>query len=333
MDDQYFNIEEAIAAAGVPTVDEQPSTLDTQNVPEVFTGEDVSEHFDSAAYVSDDTMYAQPTEQTQTITPDMARLLQQNQELLQRNFNEREKNSAQRIADLEAKLAAIEATKVETPQEKKWYETLDVPELTPEQQRQFARSMPVIEAIATRKAVEIAKQMEAARIDPISRRFQEVVQPLQESVQAQQQVLAATQQQNFLQTLNARFPWLQDELSTPTYKQYYNSVVPGTGGLTRGALLAHATQNGNIDAIADLLAAYKPTTKQTQQQYAAPGRSHAMNPTQATAAQPGVKKGMRLSTYDKALKDYSNGKMSPERFKEYQAAWDSALLNNTAVMD
>lgn len=332
MDEQYFNIEEAIAAAGVPTTDEQVGAPDTQDTYEVFTGEDVSEHFDPQTYTADD-VYAQPTEQPQNITPEMARLLQQNQELLHRAYSEREKNSAQRIADLEAKLAAIEATKVETPQEKAWYETLDVPELTPEQQRQFAQSMPVIEAIATRKALEIAKQMDAARIDPISRRFQEVVQPLQESVQAQQQVLAATQQQNFLQALNARFPWLQGELSTPSYKQYYNSVVPGTGGLTRGALLAHATQNGDIDAIADLLSAYKPATKQTQQQYAAPGRSYAMNPTQATAAQPGVKKGMRLSTYDKALKDYSNGKMSPDRFKEYQAAWDSAILNGTATMD
>lgn len=42
---------------------------------------------------------------------------------------------------------------------------------------------------------------------------------------------------------------------------------------------------------------------------------------------------MKLSTYNRALQDFSNGKMSPEQFAKYEDAWNTALLNGVAVMD
>jgi len=67
-----------------------------------------------------------------------AGLIQQNQTLLQQAFDTERKQTAARIAELEARLAAADASNTKpTEQEKAWYETLDMPELTDEQKKQI----------------------------------------------------------------------------------------------------------------------------------------------------------------------------------------------------
>lgn len=336
MSDTYYGIDEAIAAAGIPTVEpDETEQAATQPADEQeFTGEDVSQYFaDDGTQIAADEPDAAPAQPA--MTPEIAGLIQQNQTLLQQAFDTERKQTAARIAELEARLAAADASNTKpTEQEKAWYETLDMPELTDEQKKQYAQSLPIIEAIAARKAVEIARKMETARLDPMAQRLQETVQPLQETVQQQQANLEAQKQSAFQQNLSARLPWLAAAVQTPAYAKYYKEVVPGAGGLTRGTLIQQAEAVGNIDALVDLLSGFKPTNQQQIQQYAAPGRGHTMTPTQqATAAQPGVKKGVKFSTYSNALEAYSNGKMSYERFRQIDDAWSSALINGTAVMD
>lgn len=341
MTDTNFGIEEALEQAGLTAVPpEQPQAPATQPEPPIedqtFIGEDITEYFGEAdAPFADDVSETPVAQQPQqNITPEMAALIQQNQTLLQQTFAAQQKQRDDKIAELEARLAAFDKTNP-APTEKPWYETVELPELTEEQKKAYAPSMPVLEAIARKQALDIVRRMEAARIDPMSQRFQEVVQPLQETVQAQQDNLARTQQRSYQQALNTRLPWLAEAINTPAYAKYYHDIVPGTGGLTRKTLLEQAEAVGNVDAVVDLLSGFKaPATQQNQQQYTAPGRGYAINQTQqANAAQPRVKKGMKLSTYNKALQDYSNGKMSSDKFQEYQDAWNMALINETAVMD
>lgn len=339
--DDDYGISAALADAGVPVVEapqqsQQPQPqADTPEDQGVFVGEDVSAYQTDAAPAPQPQQPEAPAAANATISPEAAALLQQNQALLQQAFADRQRGNEDRIAELERRLAEYEPaskTQVAEPQ-KPWYEMVDLPELTEEQQRQYAASMPVIEAIARRQAIEIAKQMEAARINPLMQQFQETVRPLQETVNHHNAALQATTRQTFQQSLNARLPWLQEAAKTPAYAEYYNAVLPGTGGLTRSVLLQQAETAGNIDAIVDLLSGFNPTPAQPQQMVA-PGRSHTIPPTQqTTTAQSNAKRGMKLSTYDNALKAYANGQMTPAKFQEYENAWNTALLNGTAVLD
>lgn len=345
MNEQDYGIAAAIAAAGVPVVQpEQPAepaqAEQSAAVPQEVAAEQV-EYYD---YVSPDEQpqqsaapqpaQAAPQFTAQTFTPEVAEMMRRNQEMLQQAFTAQQQQNADRIKDLEARLAAYDATKPTEP-EKPWYDSVEIPQITDEERKAYEASLPFITAVARQQALEIARKLEAERLDPMNKHFQEVVQPLQESVQAQQASLANTTRQAFTQSLNARLPWLAEAITTPAYAQYYNAVVPGTGGLTRRVLLDQAEAAGNVDAVVDLLSGFQPPAAPAEQQrYTAPGRSNTINQTpQATAAQPRSKKGIKLSTYDKALKDYANGKISIGQMKTVQEAWEAALLNGTASMD
>ena len=352
--DSYFGIEEALASAGInptaaPVVEQNPAPSvapEQQPAPaqEQILPADDEIYDDISDYVADDgnidvgTAANQPQQteaprQQPTITPEIAALLQQNQALLQQQFAASQKSNEDRVAELEAKLRAYEQKPTET-EAKPWYEGIEIPELPKEQLEAYAGSLPVIEAIAARKAVEIAKRLEAERLNPLARQFDETVQPLQAQVQQQEELRALNARQQYNQAIAAKLPWLRDAVNTAEYAQYYNAVVPNTGGLTRAALVQNAEAAGNVDAVVDLLSGFKPAQAVPQQQLTAPGRSNAINYSQqATAAQPKGKRGMKLSTYNRALQDFSNGKMSPEQFAKYEDAWNTALLNGVAVMD
>lgn len=345
MNEQDYGIAAAIAAAGVPVVQpEQPAEPAQAEQPAVVPHEVASEQVEYYDYVSPDEQAAapavsQPTQAVpqstaQAFTPEVAEMMRRNQEMLQQAFTAQQQQNADRIKDLEARLAAYDATKPTEP-EKPWYDSVEIPQITDEERKAYEASLPFITAVARQQALEIARKLEAERLDPMNKHFQEVVQPLQESVQAQQASLANTTRQAFTQALNARLPWLSEAITTPAYAQYYNAVVPGTGGLTRRVLLDQAEAVGNVDAVVDLLSGFQPPAAPAEQQrYTAPGRSNTINQTpQATAAQPRSKKGIKLSTYNAALKDYANGKMSVGQMKTIQEAWDTALLNGTASMD
>ena len=343
--DSYFGIEEALASAGInptaaPVVEQNPAPSvapEQQPAPaqEQILPADDEIYDDISDYVADDGNIdvgtaANPPQQTEaprqqpTITPEIAALLQQNQALLQQQFAASQKSNEDRVAELEAKLRAYEQKPTET-EAKPWYEGIEIPELPKEQLEAYAGSLPVIEAIAARKAVEIAKRLEAERLNPLARQFDETVQPLQAQVQQQEELRALNARQQYNQAIAAKLPWLRDAV---------NTVVPNTGGLTRAALVQNAEAAGNVDAVVDLLSGFKPAQAVPQQQLTAPGRSNAINYSQqATAAQPKGKRGMKLSTYNRALQDFSNGKMSPEQFAKYEDAWNTALLNGVAVMD
>lgn len=350
MNEQDYGIAAAIAAAGVPVVQpEQPAAPVQAEQPAAVPQEETAEQIEYYDYVSPDEQAAapaaaQPAQQsaqqsaqaaTPSLTPEMAALMQRNQEMLHQAFTAQQQQSDDRIKVLEARLAAYDAAKPAAEPTKPWYESVEIPQITDEQRQHYAPSLPFITAIARQQALEIARKLEAERLDPMDKHFQEVLQPLQESVQVQQANLANTTRQAFTQSLNARLPWLAENITTPAYAQYYNAVVPGTGGLTRRVLLEQAEAAGNVDAVVDLLSGFQPPASSAEQQrYTAPGRSNAINQTpQATAAQPRSKKGMKLSTYDKALKDYANGKISMGQMNAIQSAWESALLDGTASMD
>lgn len=352
--DSFFGIEEALTSAGInpsaaPVVEQQPTPSvapEQQPAPvqEQILPADDEIYDDISAYVTDsgnidvgnEVHQPQQTEsprQQPTITPEIAALLQQNQALLQQQFAASQKSNEERVAELEAKLRAYEQKPAEEVK-KPWYEGIEVPELSKEQLDAYAGSLPVIEAIAARKAVDIAKRLEAERLNPLARQFDETVQPLQAQLQQQEELRAISARQQYNQAIATKLPWLRDAVNTAEYAQYYNAVVPNTGGLTRAALVQNAEAVGNVDAVVDLLSGFKPAQPVPQQQLTAPGRSNAINYfQQATAAQPKEKRGMKLSTYNRALQDFSNGKMSPEQFAKYEDAWNTALLNGVAVMD
>lgn len=353
--DSFFGIEEALTSAGInPTAapvveqnptqsvaqEQQPAPVQEQILPtddEIY--DDVSDYVGDGGNIDVGTDGQQPqvTEQQRqpqpSITPEIAAILQQNQALLQQQFAATQKSNEDRVAELEAKLRAYEQ-KPAAEDKKPWYEDIEVPELSKEQLDAYAGSLPVIEAIAARKAVEIAQRLEAERLNPLVRQFDETVQPLQAQVQQQEELRAISARQQYNQAIANKLPWLRDAVNTAEYAQYYNAVVPNTGGLTRAALVQNAEAAGNVDAVVDLLSGFKPAQAVPQQQLTAPGRSNAINYSQqATAAQPKGKRGMKLSTYNRALQDFSNGKMSPEQFAKYEDAWNTALLNGVAVMD
>lgn len=353
--DSFFGIEEALTSAGInPTAapvveqnptqnvaqEQQPAPVQEQILPtddEIY--DDVSDYVGDGGNIDVGTDGQQPqvTEQQRqpqpSITPEIAAILQQNQALLQQQFAATQKSNEDRVAELEAKLRAYEQ-KPAAEDKKPWYEGIEVPELSKEQLDAYAGSLPVIEAIAARKAVEIAQRLEAERLNPLARQFDETVQPLQAQVQQQEELRAISARQQYNQAIANKLPWLRDAVNTAEYAQYYNAVVPNTGGLTRAALVQNAEAAGNVDAVVDLLSGFKPAQAVPQQQLTAPGRSNAINYSQqATAAQPKGKRGMKLSTYNRALQDFSNGKMSPEQFAKYEDAWNTALLNGVAVMD
>lgn len=352
--DSFFGIEEALTSAGInptaaPVVEQQPASSvapEQQPAPvqEQILPADDEIYDDISDYVTDsgnidvgsEGYQPQQTEvprQQPTITPEIAALLQQNQALLQQQFAASQKSNEERVAELEAKLRAYEQKPAEEAK-KPWYEGIEVPELSKEQLDAYAGSLPVIEAIAARKAVDIAKRLEAERLNPLARQFDETVQPLQAQMQQQEELRAINARQQYNQAIATKLPWLRDAVNTAEYAQYYNAVVPNTGGLTRAALVQNAEAVGNVDAVVDLLSGFKPAQPVPQQQLTAPGRSNAINYSQqATAAQPKGKRGMKLSTYNRALQDFSNGKMSPEQFAKYEDAWNTALLNGVAVMD
>lgn len=354
--DSFFGIEEALTSAGInptaaPVVEQNPTQSVAQEqqpapVQEQILPADDEIYDDISDYVADsgnidvgNEVHQHQHQQTEaprqqpTITPEIAALLQQNQALLQQQFAASQKSNEDRVAELEAKLRAYEQKPAEEDK-KPWYEGIEVPELTKEQLDAYASSLPVIEAIAARKAVEIAKRLEAERLNPLARQFDDTVQPLQAQVQQQEELRAINARQQYNQAIAAKLPWLRDAVNTAEYAQYYNAVVPNTGGLTRAALVQNAEAVGNVDAVVDLLSGFKPAQPVSQQQLTAPGRSNAINYSQqATAAQPKGKRGMKLSTYNRALQDFSNGKMSPEQFAKYEDAWNTALLNGVAVMD
>lgn len=353
--DSFFGIEEALASAGInpaaaPVVEQQPAPSvapEQQPAPaqEQIPPTDDEIYDDVSDYITDggnidvgaepqQPQATEPPRQAQpSITPEIAQLLQQNQALLQQQFAAQQKSNEERVAELEAKLRAYEQKPTET-ESKPWYEGIEVPELSKEQLEAYAGSVPVIEAIAARKAVEIAQRLEAERVNPLARQFDETVQPLQAQMQQQEELRAINARQQYNQAIAAKLPWLRDAVNTAEYAQYYNAVVPNTGGLTRAALVQNAEAAGNVDAVVDLLSGFKPAQTVSQQQLTAPGRSNAINYSQqATAAQPKGKRGMKLSTYNRALQDFSNGKMSPEQFAKYEDAWNTALLNGVAVMD
>jgi hypothetical protein len=352
--DSFFGIEEALTSAGInptaapvveqqpaPSVapEQQPAPVQEQILPaddEIY--DDISDYVTDSGNIDVGNEVHQPQQtevprQQPTITPEIAALLQQNQALLQQQFAASQKSNEERVAELEAKLRAYEQKPAEEAK-KPWYEGIEVPELSKEQLDAYAGSLPVIEAIAARKAVEIAQRLEAERLNPLARQFDETVQPLQAQMQQQEELRAISARQQYNQAIATKLPWLRDAVNTAEYAQYYNAVVPNTGGLTRAALVQNAETVGNVDAVVDLLSGFKPAQPVPQQQLTAPGRSNAINYSQqATAAQPKGKRGMKLSTYNRALQDFSNGKMSPEQFAKYEDAWNTALLNGVAVMD
>lgn len=352
--DSFFGIEEALTSAGInptaapvveqqpaPSVapEQQPAPVQEQILPaddEIY--DDISDYVTDSGNIDVGNEVHQPQQteaprQQPTITPEIAALLQRNQVLLQQQFAASQKSNEERVAELEAKLRAYEQKPAEETK-KPWYEGIEVPELSKEQLDAYAGSLPVIEAIAARKAVDIAKRLEAERLNPLARHFDETVQPLQAQMQQQEELRAISARQQYNQAIATKLPWLRDAVNTAEYAQYYNAVVPNTGGLTRAALVQNAEAVGNVDAVVDLLSGFKPAQPVPQQQLTAPGRSNAINYSQqATAAQPKEKRGMKLSTYNRALQDFSNGKMSPEQFDKYEDAWNTALLNGVAVMD
>lgn len=343
MSDPYM-IAEALAQAGVtpqaanqPT-DAAPATepiIEQPDVPsdqQAYTGDDISDFLVPDAGGMEEQQTPPPTPAVSppaTVTPEMANLIHQNQVMLQQHFANQSAQNEQRVKELEARLAAYE--QASQPQAKPWFEEIDVPTLTDEQKAQYAGSLPVIEAIARAQALEIAKRMQHGYIDRQFQQFQQTLQPLQENVNVSAQQAALAQQQMVRQTLSSRLPWLTKEVrDSAEYNAYYNSVIPNTGGLTRKVLIEQANAAGNVDAIVDLLSGFKPATQNTAQ-YVAPGRNHTAAPTTADAPPP--RKGMKLSTYNQALKDYANGKISPTKFQEYETAWYNAMAAGTAVVD
>lgn len=309
----------------------QPQTQATQGQDDTFQGEDVSEYFSEPPI---DAAPSVDTAPAPTTSPDVhtAALMAQNLQILQNQFSEQTKQRDTRIQELEARLASYENKPDETDKTS-WFDRFSAEELnlTEEQAAQYKGSLPIIERVARAQALAMLREYTDGVINPIREQFTQTVQPLQETVNTTAARMAAAQEQSAMQTLHAKLPWLSSAISTPEYKQFYEAVIPGTGGLTRGLLVQQASNAGNIDAIVDLLKDFKPTTQQNTAQYVAPGRAHTANPTTATAAPP--RKGMRLSTYTKALEDYSNGKISPAKLAEYETQWNAALANGTAVID
>ena len=336
-----YMIAEALAQAGVTPTEPvptdapaaaQPDPQVPPTEPAAYDGDDISDFLapDAAGMEEQQTPSTPPAvSPAASVTPEMASLIHQNQVMLQQHFAAQTAQNEQRVKELEARLASYEQDS--QPAAKAWYEEIDVPSLTEEQKAQYAGSLPVIEAIARAQAVEIAKRMQQGYIDQQFQQFQQTLQPLQENVNVSAQQAALAQQQMVRQTLSSRLPWLTKEVrDSAEYSAYYNSVIPNTGGLTRKVLVEQANAAGNVDAIVDLLSGFKPANQNTAQ-YVAPGRNHTAAPTTADAPPP--RKGMKLSTYNQALKDYASGKISATKFQEYETAWYNAMSAGTAVVD
>ncbi|MBF1074619.1 MAG: hypothetical protein HXL32_07920, partial [Prevotellaceae bacterium] len=187
--DSFFGIEEALTSAGInptaaPVVERQPAPSvapeqQPEPVQEQILPADDEIYDDISDYVADSgnidvgneghqPQQTEASRQQPTITPEIAALLQQNQALLQQQFAASQKSNEERVAELEAKLRAYEQKPAEEAK-KPWYEGIEVPELSKEQLDAYAGSLPVIEAIAARKAVDIAKRLEAERLNPLAR--------------------------------------------------------------------------------------------------------------------------------------------------------------------
>lgn len=330
-----LDIPEPAAPDQAPQADSapaQPSAL--PDAP--FDGEDVSSYFDDADFNEAPAETPSPARaesaHPQAASPDVAALLQRNQELLQQQFALQSQQRDDRIRELEARLQAYEQTPpANNAAPTQWYEDLDLPELDDTQKQTYQGAIPVIEAVARRQALEIARLMQERLIDPRMEHVNQVLQPMQESLNISVQQAQAAKEQSLQHSVRSRLPWLTDEVrNSQEYAAYYNAVIPGTGGLTRKTLVEQALAAGNADATVDLLQGFKPSN-QNAAQHVAPGRANTATPTTATAPSP--RTGLRLSTYNKALKDYSNGTLSPTKFAEIETAWYNALAAGTAVVD
>lgn len=257
-----------------------------------------------------------------------AELLRQNQELLAQQFAAANANNS-RIEELERRLADYE--KKPQTQEEEWYAKLGLDDLTEQQRATFANSIPVIEQIAARRAVEAIQAYENARLNPRLEQLNQTVQPLATDVNATRENLRLAQEQAFRAQVSARLPWLDEARGTAEYANYYNSVIPNTGGIKRSVLLEHAYNAGDANAVVELLSGFKSNSQPANTTHIAPGRTNTTVPSGNNETR--TRKGMRLSTYLDAVEKHSNGKMSTSEFDKYETAWHNALLNGTAVDD
>lgn len=301
-----------------------PEVVPATDVDDDDIWEDIGE-VEQAPAAQEDTPAA-----TTVPTPDMAEVLKQQTDLMREAFQAQTQTAQTRIAELEARLSAYEQSKPEEPQ-KAWYDDIAIEDIPPEQLEAYKSSLPVIQALARKEALEIAKRMQAGFIDPQLQSLQQNLQPLHEQVNLTTQAANEARQRAFQQEVNAALPWLSGAVSTPAYRDYYEQVIPGTGGIKRGQLVRQAASTGNVQAMVELLQGFQPAQKQDSAQYVAPGRGHTATTANATTAPR--RKGMTLSKYSAALDKYSSGKMTEAEFQKYQAAWDTALVEGTAVMD
>lgn len=257
-----------------------------------------------------------------------AELLRQNQELLAQQFAAANANNS-RIEELERRLADYE--KKPQTQEEEWYAKLGLNDLTEQQRATFANSIPVIEQIAARRAVEAIQAYENARLNPRLEQLNQTVQPLATDVNTTRENLRLAQEQAFRAQVSARLPWLDEARGTAEYANYYNSVIPNTGGIKRSVLLEQAYNAGDANAVVELLSGFKSNSQPANTTHIAPGRTNTTVPSGNNETR--TRKGMRLSTYLDAVEKHSNGKMSTSEFDKYETAWHNALLNGTAVDD
>lgn len=344
----FLNLDEILASAGVE-VTETPQQPDTSAVaPQPNTAaapqQYAPQQTEQPAYTDYNEVLAneQPQQSeaysqnvgaptsSPNLPPEVLQVLQQNQALIAQQFTAMQERDA-RVAALEAKLAAAEQHQPKQP-EKNWYDLVDAPELTEEQRKTYEASLPVINAIAARQVREALRIYDDNRVNPLSSRIDSSLPVVEENLNAQRQQLAQAMGQTIHQTVTSRLPWLADAQRTREYENFYNAVIPNSGGLRRADLVEQALAAGNADVIVDVLSAFKPPAQQSAAQFVAPGRSNTIPPNTVAAAAQRGKRAFHISVYNKAVDDYANGKLTAEQFDKVAQQWNAAVLDGTAVV-
>lgn len=126
----------------------------------------------------------------------------------------------------------------------------------------------------------------------------------------------------FTETINSRLPWLAGARSTSEYQQFYDGVMPNSGGLTRRQLIENAAASYDHGAVVDILSAFSGG-KAEQNASVAPGRAN-IKPT--VKQDSGRDRPITREGYALAVKKFKNGEISREAFNRIDARYVGGLV-------
>ena len=180
----------------------------------------------------------------------------------------------------------------------------------------YEKSLPVIMEVAQRFVEHALNNGVASKFDRI------------EQYTAQQ---LEWQDQQFELSIQQRVPNVDNLINDPSFVQYLDTPIPYSGGMTpRKALLA-AYDSRNLSGVTDVFAGYAARAQpaQPQQTPALHQASPYANPAPASANGGGT--AIPMSAVNKALADFSAGRISREVFgallNKFEAAQRAGLID------